>query len=307
MLVTKRFAFAGPVAGPPLGTLSKLPNEITSVIVNDLDVETYLNFRKVNRRAREIVANTLEFHRIVRHAPTCLLAMIRTGVARSHTFASLYHAMLLRDCEVCHNLAAYVYLPTLTKACDKCLSLESRFLTVTLASFAKGACWSTARLRRHVPVVKTIPGNYRNWDDVRTRSVDMVCYEEARKIIMDDTRPIKPGYGDQSGGMFIRRMVTAPLPFFNKETQQVEPLLTCKGCAIKWEEAFTGVHTQDSYQSRLWRYTGDHSKEGLLEHFGHCASARRLWALSNGGTISTKAWETTFIRKGGVKKELRMR
>jgi hypothetical protein len=297
-------AIAGPISG--LGAMQNLPVEVINLILKELDIESCLNFRKVSRVARNIVANTLEYRRIATHAPTCLLAMLRTGVAHSYTFPDLYRAMLLRDCEVCHKLAAYVYLPKLTKACDKCISVDKRFVTVTLASFAKEAGWTTARLRKQLSVVKTVSGDYRGWGVVRIRPVDMVNFAEALKVANDVTKSIRPKFGDQSSGIFIRRMVTAPLPFFNKETQKTEPILTCKGCACRWQKAFDGVQTQQNYHQNLWRLLPDHSRSGLLAHFADCTSAKMLWAASDDGTKSTWRFDGNFIRAGAVKKELRM-
>ncbi|KAJ9150937.1 hypothetical protein NKR19_g5146 [Coniochaeta hoffmannii] len=294
----------GPVSG--LGAMQDVPTEIINSILTELDIESCLNFRQVCRVARNIATNTLEYSRVATHAPTCLRAMFRTGLARSHSFADLYDALLLRHCEVCHKPAAYVYLPTLTKACDKCISVDRRFLTVTLASFAKEAGWTTARLRKRLTVVKTVPGDYRGWGIVRSRSVDMICFAEGLRVVNDATKVIRPRFGDQTAGMFIRRMVTAPLPIFDKESQGVWPILTCKGCTWEHMDLFHGLFTQQDYHELLWRYLPDHSGEGLLEHFEQCTRAKMIWAASNDGTASVRQSETDLVRNGAFKKELRM-
>ena len=293
---------SGPVSG--LGALQDIPTEIINVIIKELDIKSCLNFRQVCRLTRNIVTNTLEYSRVARHASTCLLAMFQAGLASSHTFADLYDAMLLRQCEVCHKLAAYVNLPTLTKACDKCISVNRRFLTVTLASFAKEAGWTAARLRKQLTVVKTVPGDYRGWGIVRSRAVDMICFVEGLRVVNDATKVIRPRFGDQNGGVFIRRMVTAPLPFFNREFQRVQPVLTCKGCAWEHMEHFRGSLSNQDYHERLWRHLPDHSEQGLLEHFEHCAPAKKIWAAGN--VLWIRQLEVEIALNVNIKKELRM-
>jgi hypothetical protein len=279
-------AITGPVSG--LGALQGMPNEILNAIVAELDIRSYLSFRNVSRITRNFTSSNLEFRRVVTHAPTCLMAMVRTRVAGSYTFADLYYAMLIRRCEECGGLAEYVYLPTLTKACDECLSTKRRFLTVTLASFAKGAGCTAATLRKRLNVVKTVPADYRGWGIVRTRPVDMICYAEGLHIVNDASKDIKPKFGDQNGGLFIRRMVTAPFPFFNKETREVEPILTCNGCGCQHRHIFLGIRTQQEYNKYLWKHLPGHTKEGLLLHLEGCAPAQRLWCLSHNGTFTPK-------------------
>lgn len=295
----------------PLGNIAILPNEVILAIVKELDIESCFNLRQVSRMGREIVGNTLEFDRIVAHAPACLQAMLRTGVARSYTLGDLDHTMSLRDCEVCHKLAAYVYLPTLTKACDKCISLDNRFATIKLASFAQDACLpkkassTMRRIRKHMPIVKTILGRYHDWKTLGTRSVNMVCFEQALRvmIVTGAADSLKPDFGTLNAGedTLARRTVTAPLPYYNKDTLEVEAPLACKGCANAWHGEMKSQDTDESYRDCVWHYTGDHDKSELLEHFGRCPWAQELWALSKDGTVSTKPHETDFIRDGGVR------
>jgi len=305
--VTETFT-STPIAG--LGAMDRLPNELITSIFNELDIETVVNFCYVNRIARQLVIATLEFRRIATHAPTCLLAVLQTGVSRYFTFPDLYHAMLLRHCDVCQGLASYVYLPTLTKACDNCLTMKNRFITVTLASFARQAKHTTARLRRQVPVVKSLPGNYRDCGTVRTRRFDMMSYTEAMKFVKENTTSVAavaPAkcFGYERDGQFTRRMVTAPLPFFNEQTQAVEPILSCKGCAIDHDLKFkTQIMTDLMFQSRLWRYTPDLSTSQLAEHCKHCSMARTIWAASKNGTVSINHFDTPFIQMGAVRKQL---
>lgn len=310
-LLNSPYASSAFIPALPLGTMAILPNEVILAIVNELDIESCFNLRKVSRMGREMVGNTLEFGRIVTHAPACLQAMLQTGVARWYTFRDLDHIMSLRDCELCHKLAAYVYLPTLTKACDRCITLCNRFATMKLAFFAEGACLpekasSTMRqIREHMPIVKTIPGKYHHWKTLGNRSFDMVCFHQTFKVMVAtgaaDSLKLDCDTLRAREDFIARRMVTAPLPYYNKDTQEVETPLICKGCAITRHSERKRQHTEKGYLGCVWYYTGDHDKSGLLEHFGRCSEAQKLWALSKDGTVSTEPYENDFIRGGGVR------
>lgn len=60
----------------PLGALHRLPNEIISAVLSELDIGSVLSFRKVDSLARAIVSKLTEFRVVTIHARPCLVAVI---------------------------------------------------------------------------------------------------------------------------------------------------------------------------------------------------------------------------------------
>lgn len=92
---------APPVA--TLGTLQRFPTELLRCIIGNLDIQTILNFRNINRLARSQVCNLLEFQVVTTHALSCFLAVIRTGLATNYGHGDIYRAMLQQHCHRCES------------------------------------------------------------------------------------------------------------------------------------------------------------------------------------------------------------
>jgi hypothetical protein len=60
-----------------LGYFHTLPNNLISAILRLVDINTCLEFCRVNRRARKMVFSLIESRTTTTRAPTCFLAVLR--------------------------------------------------------------------------------------------------------------------------------------------------------------------------------------------------------------------------------------
>jgi hypothetical protein len=65
-----------------LGTLALLPLELLHMSMSQLDIQTLADFRRVSRRAMQVVDSIPLFKNIVTRAPLVLLAILSIGVGQ---------------------------------------------------------------------------------------------------------------------------------------------------------------------------------------------------------------------------------
>lgn len=265
----------------------KLPNELMMQILGELDIQSYLSFRQANRLARNIASTLTVYRTVATYAPTCLLAMLRTGIAPWFTFSDIYRAMLLRCCEICQRPADYIYLPTATKACGHCIDCNNtQFKTVALDSFAKTSNWSKEKLRQNIPVLKCLPGDYRLYGGGsihQGRRLNLININRANEATKEAVQVNSYEIRGFSGVGSL--MASAPLPFFNVVTREVESF-ACKGCALDYMATLRRNRDFDHEASQRFRQL--FTQATLLTHFRECTKAKELWTASQGGTVSIR-------------------
>ncbi|RGP71010.1 f-box skp2 [Fusarium sporotrichioides] len=77
-----------------LGTLDRLPKELMLMILRELDIASYLHFRAVNNRARDLATDTREYSRAVEHGLAGLKTLLRVQTAQLFTMSSFYQALI---------------------------------------------------------------------------------------------------------------------------------------------------------------------------------------------------------------------
>ena len=72
-----------------LGELSKLPTELQHLILDGVDVESLLNFRRVNQYAMHTVNGMSDYKKVMRQAPNSVRMAVAIGTAHSFSFKQL--------------------------------------------------------------------------------------------------------------------------------------------------------------------------------------------------------------------------
>ncbi|KAH8903843.1 hypothetical protein BR93DRAFT_971443 [Coniochaeta sp. PMI_546] len=297
--------------GSGLGILGKLPNELLADICRNLDVKSYLRFRQVCRFSRFFASELVEYRAVIDGAANCFLGVIRTDMWRCLTFSDLFRAMCTTHCNICGKLGPFVYLLTVTRCCRTCLYEHASFQTVTLASFTRVGHISSDKVRRSVPVLKSLKDL-----KYKRKSFELVNFEEATRIMnRSPTLDVGHGYSgmNTTSQAETRNMATAQMSFFHEPTQTVYETLSCKGCARDYSIAAVAVplmvfnppmNTRDAYHERVEGLKAEaareYLKDGFLSHFKTCQKAKDLWLASGGGTVSIEHLETAFIRTGAL-------
>ncbi|KAF4975368.1 hypothetical protein FDECE_18580 [Fusarium decemcellulare] len=101
-------AFDGP-SSPDLDILARLSPELTTNILLQLDIKSYLAFRQVNRRARHVATNLHEYKLIAAHGLEGLKGLIRMKLVEKFTTRELYLPLVNYKCAVCGDFGGSNY------------------------------------------------------------------------------------------------------------------------------------------------------------------------------------------------------
>src|SRR6266699_2232047 len=111
-----------------VGTLDALPPELVERILSQLDLRTLTDFRRVNRRATELVNFLPEYKTITTHARNALRGILSIETSRWITCSTLYEKLCTPSCEQCGDFGGYLYLLTCKRVCFLCLSQDKLYL-----------------------------------------------------------------------------------------------------------------------------------------------------------------------------------
>ncbi|KAF2122227.1 hypothetical protein BDV96DRAFT_640284 [Lophiotrema nucula] len=107
-----------------LGSLSVLPAELLTYIIEPLSLLDLMRFRKSCRATHNFVDTLPKFSLVLRHAPNVITGMIATRATASTqmTLSMLYEKLGQRVCdhEEHDDLAQYIHVPTGQRLCKSC-------------------------------------------------------------------------------------------------------------------------------------------------------------------------------------------
>jgi hypothetical protein len=142
----------------PVGRLDLLPLELVSEILLALDIPTLTSFRRVNRRAMELVDSLHQYRSILKHCPNILRAIVSTN-ASSYTCRVLYDTLCNTKCSSCDRFGGYLYLITCRRVCYFCFSRNLIYFPLSAWQAAKLTGLSRRDLKR-LPHLVSLPGRY---------------------------------------------------------------------------------------------------------------------------------------------------
>ncbi|KAK8199786.1 hypothetical protein HDK77DRAFT_210726 [Phyllosticta capitalensis] len=110
------------VEDPHLGDLEQLPLEVIQSILAKSDIRTLTDFRRVNRRAMQVVDNIPEYKAIIKHAASVLRTILCVEAAPFITCEDLHRELCQKECRSCGQVGGYIQLLTFEKICAVCIS-----------------------------------------------------------------------------------------------------------------------------------------------------------------------------------------
>jgi len=304
----------------PQEVLDKYPQEVWDEINGHLDIETFFKFRQTSLTAFEITAAQPAFRRVSEKAANTLAAVIRTGMWKHLSFWQIEHALCNPKCEICGKVGHLLYMPTATRVCEHCLHAHDDFATITLASFSKKGGVTKQMMERSAPF-PIVKGSYRTQWTGSKMPIDLVkLLTVARAFNIDPNTDFGHGYAGLNAAqqLHARNMATAPLPIYNRVTQEVLQVLNCKGCALRYSHAVENMKglsfatfalrpakspvvtvTRRELGQRKGDACRNYLRHEFLEHVRHCEMAQVLLRASDGGTFSTSQFDTEYVKNGG--------
>lgn len=279
-----------------LGTLGRLPPELISMILRDLDVRSFFYLRQVNQQARVLSTGLWEYRLVSTYGLEGLRGVLRAGLAHCFTINDLYLPLVTNTCTTCGNFGGHLFLFSAERCCFDCLQSVPHFRVLSISTFAKLAHMSSRRLSRLPGLcLRTVPGIYNMMEAPARRPMHLIWAEKATETLLglnkigEDTAQKLTSHREQPEHRF---MVATAYPCYSLEDAKLDRGLSCKGCQVRLEASGGDLADRD----RCF------SSQGFLSHFSNCMEAQHLWTQSEGGSIQVDEPELT--RRSGYFKQL---
>ncbi len=153
-----------------LGQIDKLPLELLSEVLLELDVPTLVAFRCVNRQAMVVVDSLPKFRRVVENCVGVIRAIVATK-ADSFTFNTLYSCLGLSDCVNCGRFGGNLYLITCQRVCYFCFSRDPAYFPIT-ESTARRIGIRKDHLK-NLPHLLSLPGQYTCFEKLSRKRIKL--------------------------------------------------------------------------------------------------------------------------------------
>ncbi|KAF4124977.1 hypothetical protein GMORB2_3816 [Geosmithia morbida] len=297
------------LAGPheaDLGELDRLPDELLTMVMGWMPVQTFLRFRQVNRRAHSLAGRSPPLRRVATYGFGGLRAVVAIGMGLTLTVGDLDRALARSDCVNCGGFGHFLFIPTVQRACFNCLRTHPDFRVEALSRFARSVRSSVARLRRLLGQFPLpVAGPYNDAEPHRRaaallKSIVPVNWARAELYRLGALRSPPPGYEHPKEALCRRFMVSVTYPHYTSSTlnqrgtphladmpDHFAPLIQtylpaqygicCKGCTLKAlcsSSTFVRAYMDVTY-----------TVPGYLRHAAQCEWARGVWDISEGGTL----------------------
>jgi hypothetical protein len=152
------------------GQLDQLPAELILQVLLQIDIPSLTHFRRVNRRAMELVDSVPQYAVIVKHCPDIIRAILSIQ-ADAFDLGTLYITLSTSRCSTCRRFGDHLYLIHCRRVCYLCFVLRPEYFPLTIGQasrfFAPDATQRcngiNARQRLAVanpPSVLSLPGRY---------------------------------------------------------------------------------------------------------------------------------------------------
>ncbi|KAK3320924.1 hypothetical protein B0T19DRAFT_403527 [Cercophora scortea] len=268
-----------------LGTLEKLPVEILMDIIRRLDFASVVRFLRVNRRARQVVAELPEYSFVVTHGLDTVLGLFEVRLASRFSLAQLDAVIRIGNCLRCGQFAGYVFLPTLERCCLRCLDTAMDFEVLVLTDAKAEKLWNSDR-NGSLPFLRTKPGYYTFHDK----------YAHERGWLVP-AKAVSPFIKFDRLTRFFRYMAATAQPHVTGRGHDVlvQRGIYCKSCLASVEKRVHAAGNSPDIPPLSCRVF---SQEEYIKHFQWCRGAQAMWEASAGGTLPVE--EPKLTRQRGA-------
>ncbi|RSL58436.1 hypothetical protein CEP54_007770 [Fusarium duplospermum] len=299
-----------------LGFLGRFSPEILIEIILQMDIESYLRFRQVNRRARAVATRIREYKLVSTHGLEGLTAMMRTRMTANFTIRDLYEALVTCRCKLCSRFGGYLHLFDCGRYCFACVNYAPE-LRVTSHALTDNLCQTLdiPKLEPDMelgPVLHTVYGIYA----LQSPQSSSASYFLPREILSPSKiasviaslgvprEAIDQAVKEDKRDMWSYRFAAATAyPWYDVVKGEADRGVNCKAVHLHLEK-------NSRYGSRLAcgrdlpflkEPEFPHrrlmfSRAEFLEHFKTCSFAQKLWRGENEGFPET---ESQFMRWRG--------
>ena len=162
-----------------LGVFDRLPLELQQAILNQVDLQALVDFRRVNKRALQVIDSIPEYRNIITDSPDSLRAMLSTETATQASCVELWTELTRTTCIGCSDFTSLIYLPMCARICFICNRRTTSSFPLTPTEAGRRYGISNAIVNT-LPKFKIVPGVYSEGQrKCRTRST-LIDRETAR-------------------------------------------------------------------------------------------------------------------------------
>lgn len=250
----------GRALGPPLqsaGHLDRLPFELVTSILLQLNIPTITGLRRVNRRLRELVDAIPEYQKIWENCPDVLRAVVSLE-AQEYSCERLYQTLSTTKCSICSSFGAYLYLITCQRVCRRCYTQDWDHWPLLAADAAYESRLEESQLGRF-PKVNAAPGRYssRSSSDYYCLPSRTALYDRAAVWAYAESQGIKPmrrkGCKRPPPKDPLRYMAIISAPYFDLSTKTAKWGVYCVGCQ-RYSLSSRIAYTEPGFAEHLKEY-----------------------------------------------------
>ncbi|KAH7390026.1 hypothetical protein BKA66DRAFT_526959 [Pyrenochaeta sp. MPI-SDFR-AT-0127] len=273
-----------------LGSLDRLPLELWYETLFYLDMRSLFMFRQTNRRSRQIVDSLKEYQLVISHGLEVLCALLRTELAVHVSLFEFYTSLCTKHCALCGHFAGFIFIPTWTRCCSKCIEIAPETHLQTVASVRRRLNLTPEEIAQLNPFT-TLLGVYSLPKPAILRPIMVVSIHQA--IMMCNRRPrarprIQPARSERDRKYSFAG--SCVLPYYHKQTGRVEFGVACSGCELaRYEDREINADNVFEFSTRGRLF----SENGFLQHFIQCKHAQVVWGLSS---KTNDEWNLRHVR-----------
>lgn len=246
------------------GQLDQLPAELLIQVLLYTDLLSLTRFRRVNRRAMELVDSVPQYAAIIKHCPNIIRAILSIH-ADAFDCDVLYATLTTTRCSTCERFGDHLYLIDCRRVCYFCFTRRPEYfpLTIGLAS----SCFTPAGTqqrnsitsRQHLraanpPSVLSLPGRYCTaWASEGGNLVRKRIQLFDRRAVIQDLAPKL----DKTTREPRRFMAIITAPYLFDYGRQADWGCFCLGCKEEKEEKtrhFRIKYTREEVPEHIARY-----------------------------------------------------
>lgn len=142
-----------------LSTLDVLPLELLQGVLSQLDLCTLMGFRRVNRRAIEVVESIPQYKAVTTHARNVLRGIFSIGTGQLISSETVYEKLCTAECGECGDFGGYFYILTCERVCFLCFSDNKKYLPLRYGHAIRKFGVNREVLNT-LPCMRSIPGTY---------------------------------------------------------------------------------------------------------------------------------------------------
>lgn len=245
------------------GQVDQLPAELLVQVLLSADLPSLTRFRRVNRRAMEIVDSLPQYAAIIKHCPTIVRAIVSIQ-ADAFDCQTLYRTLSTTRCSTCERFGDHLYLIDCRRVCYFCFTRGLEYFPLTIgraASFIKAdesrrhsALTSRQHLRAvNPPRVLSLPGRYCTaWASEGGNLARKRLELFDRRAVVHDLGSSRPKL-DKTTREPLRFMAIITAPHLFDSGRQVDWGYFCLGC-------------QEEKEQETKHYRMKYTMEGISKH-----------------------------------------